>query len=78
MAVDYYGEARNISSALLDLNFKKEGNELNDAIKFGSTSTEILLALRYHLTKLVNNIKLPEELEKNSTDLIRAINQALS
>ncbi|WP_419727877.1 hypothetical protein [Lichenicola sp.] len=78
MAIDYYEEAREISGSIHEIGLNEEGKTLDDALKCGSTSTEILMALRYHLQRIVGDTRLPEELRGRCTALIEDINSVLS
>lgn len=78
MTIDYYQEARTISSSLRKIGLEEEGKRLEDALRFGSTNTEILMSLRYHLRKIVDNAGLPEELRGKCVVLIEAMDFALS
>ena len=53
MELDYYTEARLIADAIGDQGHAEMATTLRDAVEYGSTATEILMALRYHLSELV-------------------------
>lgn len=52
MTMDYYAEARAVARRLIDEGRRGEAQELEDAITTGSTGTEILMSLRWHLQQL--------------------------
>ena len=52
MARDYYAEAREIAKRLASDGLTSEAQVLVDAIDTGSTATEILMALRWHLKRI--------------------------
>ena len=47
MAIDYYAYAKDIAAGLDDVGYKKHAIDIREAIEYGSTSTEILMALRF-------------------------------
>lgn len=54
MTSDYYAEAREVARSLDQEGLKEEAQSLRDAIDSGSTGTEILMALRWHLQRIGN------------------------
>jgi hypothetical protein len=76
--LDYYAEARKISANLKSIGRETDGRKLLDAIDAGSTGTEILMALRYHLTNLLKDKNLPVDIIASATILSESINSALS
>ena len=53
MEIDYYTEAGLIADAIEDQGHSVTATALRDAVEYGSTATEILMALRYRLTEFV-------------------------
>lgn len=76
-SIDYYSEARDIAADLVKIGHNKEASELLDAIDTGSTSAEILMALRYHLMSLLNDQNLPSELIMKANTLFGFIDSVL-
>ena len=52
MAIDYYAEAGEIARCLERDGLARDAQNLRDAISDGSTGTEILMALRWHLQRI--------------------------
>ena len=50
---DHYAEARRVAAAMRDEGFQDAAQALDDAIAAGFTSTEILMALRWHLAQFL-------------------------
>ena len=78
MKVDYYTEARLIADAIGDQGHAEMATTLRDAVEYGSTATEILMALRYRLTELVASGVLVDPLTiARSRRLIAALDEEL-
>jgi hypothetical protein len=52
MSIDYYAQTRQIIDALAAEGLSSDGDALRDAIAAGSTGTEILMAVRWHLQQV--------------------------
>ena len=52
-AYDHYAEARRVAAAMRDEGFQDTAQALEDVIAAGFTSTEILMALRWHLAQFL-------------------------
>ncbi len=78
MAIDYYAYAKDIAAGLDDVGYKKHAIDIREAIEYGSTSTEILMALRFILVKVVREANLPDDLRLKCSVTINAINAVLS
>jgi hypothetical protein len=52
-STDYYGEARRVSAAMRREGFEENARAFEDAIAAGFTSSEILMALRWHLDRFL-------------------------
>lgn len=78
MTRDYHREARDIASRLEQEGLKAESASLVEAIEGGSTGTEILMALRWHLDRVDKGgaVKDPET-RRLVVDLSQAIGSAL-
>jgi hypothetical protein len=50
--IDYYADARDIAQSLDRQGLSSEAQSLRDAIDAGSTASEILMALRWHLERI--------------------------
>lgn len=75
MARDYYAEALNIAQLLEADELMAEAQAIRDAISSGSTGTEILMALRWHLQRL--DKELPQ-MRPKMRDQIRDLTSAIS
>jgi hypothetical protein len=53
MAVDYYGEAQQIVSALKSEGLCSEAEAVRAVLEAGSTATEILMGVRWHLQQIL-------------------------
>ena len=76
---DYYGEARRLSAAMRDEGLEADAQALEDAIAAGFTSSEILMALRWHLDRFME--AKPEgssTLRRSAKDLRNRIDAALA
>lgn len=56
--MDFYAEARKLAKELQELQIK-EGDDMVEVIEAGSTGTEILMGLRWHLNRTLGNTELP-------------------
>jgi hypothetical protein len=52
MTVDYYAETGQIIEALTSEGLSSEADALREAMAKGSTATEILMAIRWHLQQI--------------------------
>jgi hypothetical protein len=78
MEIDYYTEARLIADAIGDQGHAEIATTLRDAVEYGSTATEILMALRYHLTELIASGTLADPLTiARSRRLMAALDEEL-
>lgn len=78
MARDYHEEAREIARRLLRDGLAEEAATLVEAIEGGATGTEILVALRWHLGRILEaHPTLAPETRRRMRDLRRAIDAAL-
>lgn len=78
-ANDYYGEARRLSAAMRGEGFAENARALEDAIAAGFTSSEILMALRWHLARfLTAKPSGSPDLQRRAKALHRRIDAALA
>jgi len=78
-AYDYYGEARRVSTAMRSEGFERDAQALEDAIAAGFTSSEILMALRWHLDRfLAAKPDGSSTLRRSAKDLRNRIDAALA
>ena len=78
-AYDCYGEARRVSATMRDEGFGPDAQALEDAIAAGFTSSEILMALRWHLDRILE--AKPDgssTLRRSAKDLRNRIDAALA
>ncbi len=78
MAIDYYAYAKDIATELDEAGHEKYAIDIREAVKFGSTNTEILMALRFILAKVVKEVVLPDNLKLKCSVTINAINAVLN
>ena len=75
---DYYGEARSISQTLKKHGHKKWGDLILDKIAAGSTSTEILMGIRWALQEGLNSRQVKTtQIERMMLALVAKIDGAL-
>ena len=67
---DHYGEARRVVAAMRGEGFEQNARALEDAIAAGFTSSEILMALRWHLAQFLAT-------EPRGSDALRQSAEAL-
>ena len=70
--MDFYAEARILAMELQELEIK-EGDEMVEEIETGSTGTEILMGLRWHLNRVLGISELPPEIRHKCKALITKI-----
>ena len=76
--MDYYQEARRIAEQLKCEQSPKDAQALQDAIDAGSTGSEILMALRWHLLRMDSeNSSVSPETARRIRELAVAISAAL-
>jgi hypothetical protein len=76
---DYYCESRVLGADLWEAGYKEWADKLDAVIQSGSTSTEILMGIRYTLVQLVSSRpSLPHELSARVAELEREIRIALT
>ena len=79
MTQDYYADAHSLAARLDEAGFIAEAEQLRDAIRNGSTSTEILMRLRWELAKLSKSaLPLTPSLRRDAETLEHAIRSALN
>lgn len=78
MTRDYHAEGRDIAARLRQQGLTAEAQSLVDAIEGGSTGTEILMALRWHLDRIEKGGAVKDtDTQRLMTDLSGAISSAL-
>ena len=78
MTRDYYADARDIATLLQQAGLVSEAATLVDAIEGGSTGTEILMALRWHLDRIEKVASVIDaQTRRRMVDLSQAISMAL-
>ena len=76
MAYDYIAHAQRIEARLDVAGNKQVAKQLRDAWRAGSTSGEILMALRHTLRQLLATSSLPDSIKVDAEQLIAQINQS--
>lgn len=70
MARDYYADSRALGADLWEAGFKNWADKIDGVIEGGSTSSEILMGLRWTLTQLAAEEQdLPESLRRRAESL---------
>ncbi len=78
MALDYYAASRALGADLWDAGYKEWADKIDAVIDGGSTSTEILMGLRWTLTQLgEDKLDLSPELRRRADSLRIEIDTAL-
>jgi len=79
MAADYYADAIEISAALAAEGRSRDAEAIRATVNDGSTATEILMGIRWHLRKLVDQkIVLRRETAERVTRLLTQLDIELS
>jgi hypothetical protein len=75
---DHYKVAENIARNLLRNGYDQWSRCIKEAIETGSTSTEILMALRWNLEKLLTREpELPQKIKNDVEKLLSKTNESL-
>lgn len=75
---DYYAVARDIAKKLSTENLSGWSSRICDAIESGSTGTEIFMALKWNIDKLLDeDLKCSVELKKQIVELRTKLSEAL-
>lgn len=77
MVDNYFEQARQLAEELRRLGLANEGQALVDAIDAGSTGTEIHMALRHELRKVVNDARLGAPLRATAAHIVETITTVL-
>lgn len=79
MAVDFYAELRAIIEGLSRAGYAAEARTLQEAMDAGSTSNEIMMAVRWHLRQIGNVDELVElGTERPIRDLLNELDRLLA
>jgi hypothetical protein len=79
MTRDYYGEGRALAADLWEVGYKQWADRIDFAIESGSTATEILMSIRWALSRLLaSEPGLPADLLKRAAGLHGEIESALA
>lgn len=74
---DYYAAASELISGLKADGYEADASKLQMAIEDGSTGTEILMALRFHLSGVIRRVPLSVELRARASNLLTELNDVL-
>lgn len=74
---DYYAAAQELISRLENEGHAADAAKLRSAIEDGSTGTEILMALRFHLAEIIRQTPLKGESQIKASRLLAELNDAL-
>lgn len=78
MSFDYLSEGRSIAQELSSSGLTDWQKQIEEAIEFGSTGTEILMGVRWHLSQLLKSKDLvPPLLNQRIKDYIMNANRLL-
>lgn len=75
---DHYLAAHNLIALLEDEGHEAEAAKLRSSIEDGATGTEILMALRFHLSEIMRQVSLSGEAQKQASRLLAELNSALT
>lgn len=78
MSYDYYQEADELIKMLSASSLEKYGEALQKAMDEGSTGTEIFMALRWNLDKILSEASTNDLIEAKTQKLRDEIDKALS
>lgn len=78
MSYDFYDEAENIAFELENQSHEPLASLLRKDVSEGSTSTEILMSLRYHIAPAATDASVALSTRKRIKNLIKQIDIALS
>jgi hypothetical protein len=70
--MDFYTEARKLAKELQGLDIK-EGDDMVEELETGSTGTEILMGLRWHVNRVLGISELPPEIRHKCKELLTKI-----
>ena len=74
---DHYVAARDLISLLEKEGCATDAAKLRSAIEDGATGTEILMALRFHLSGIIRQVSLKGESQVRASTLLAELNDAL-
>ena len=78
--IDYYKKARKIAIEIQENGYKEISDRIIESLDYGTSSTEILMTIRWNLNNFINsntNIVLNKKLEKEIIELINELNKIL-
>jgi hypothetical protein len=75
---DYYAVARSLITLLGVEGHLSEAKKLKSALEDGSTGTEILMALRFHLKGCIQRVSLTAESQTLALRLLSELDKALA
>lgn len=74
---DHYAAARDLISQLDAEGYAEHASKLQAAMEEGATGTEIFMALRFHLSEIVQRVSLQGETKLRASRLLSELNNAL-
>ncbi|MGZ4958436.1 MAG: hypothetical protein ACXV7J_04220 [Methylomonas sp.] len=74
---DHYASSRELIKYLLENEYNEEANALMSAMENGATGTEIFMAMRFHLVKIINSVPLKGSSKLLASRLLTELNRAL-
>ena len=74
---DCYVAARELASMLVSAGFADDARALGAAIEAGSTGTEILMGIRFHVADMARRLPLDAEAEDLARSIVSEIGKAL-
>lgn len=74
---DHYSAARNLISRLEADGYGSDATKLQSAMDDGATGTEIFMALRFHLSDIIQRVQLRGGAQILASQLLDELNRAL-
>lgn len=74
---DFYAATRRLILLLMSAGFAEDAHALKAAIEEGSTGTEILMGIRFHVVDIGRRLPLDEEARSLAESIVSKIEEAL-
>lgn len=77
MPFDHYDEATKLAEELRKNNFFNYANAIIDAMECGATGTEIFMALRWNIEKVIKSCEVSDSLKTQAKRLYKELDKSL-
>lgn len=77
MICDFYQDLEKYQSLLAQVGLSRWAGEIHDAVRGGATGAEILLKVRWVLTRMLNENTIAQKVSDPARDFVEYINRAL-